>query len=244
MQDNSWLVKAKPFLLIAAAVLVLFGLMDLSPAFYGPYEFLKDRPGIAPWFSGTATTFGVLVALYNTDRQLKQALDRQATDDLRRQAEEENRRRSLVNAAAQLIGLVAFTAFATREIRSGDNRNFGFESEIHNYTRLLKRMEAFPVLDLQNGNAATSWHRIESNLAVILNAAKAAHEQSLRHETAGAIRECGIIGVHVTTALTMLKLLDENCREFWARIGAGGFEVAPRPHEERIGLRAEAEPQR
>jgi hypothetical protein len=237
LRSEFWLAQAKPFLLTALALLLLFGLMDISPAFYGPYEFIKDHPGIAPWFSGTATMLGVFAALYNADRQLKQALDRQALDDQRRDAEAENAKRKLTAVAAQMVGLVAFASFNTRQMRTGESRNFAFPVEMQVWGSILKRMESFPIFDLENDQATTCWHRIESEIGIIYESFSTAQRQTESHENVQSIQNCEIITIQVNSVVKMLDLIDENCREFWIRVGTQEYKISPRPIEERIGIR-------
>jgi hypothetical protein len=62
---------------IAVAVL-LAGAIWFLPGVYGPLEYMEAHFKLAPWFSGTATSLGVVVALLNA--QFKERSDNQRAE--------------------------------------------------------------------------------------------------------------------------------------------------------------------
>lgn len=140
---------------------VEFALLDLAPGFNGPYErafaWATDHPQLAPWFSGTATSIGVVVALLN-------AQFKERSDD--RRAEAAAKRTALATAEAACG--IANTLHLNISIVSSALLKGDWHTQLNSIGNILvpaldvsgEAMKRFPIHSLPM-RSFESWYRID-----------------------------------------------------------------------------------
>lgn len=167
MQESSYFERAQPLVLLAIGVFMAFSLLDLSPKFYGPVQYMADHKSFAPWFSGAATSLGVWVALAN-------AHWKERRDDVR-----------AANAATKAAGALAenacaianmshlCAAVASTDLQDDELfKNRGhllagvLETPIETALAALRR---FPISQIPRPTALQDWYRLEITPSLLLS---------------------------------------------------------------------------
>jgi hypothetical protein len=157
--DLKLIERAKLFTLVVCGLLVVFGLMDLSPQFYGPFEFMRDNSKFAPWFAGTATSVGVWVALLNGIKS-NQMVRKRAEDDSRQVAV----------AACAIANMAHLNAAIVVSILLKEDWKAGIPSLKMLSDQSLSLMRAssarFPTHQL-SAESIVIWYRIDLHVALL-----------------------------------------------------------------------------
>jgi hypothetical protein len=151
--------------------LVLSSIADVFFNMYGPLKWAKDNHEFAPWFSGIATSTGVLVALYNGDRQMRHALEKSAQDDQKAAQKAAEADLAFKNAAVGVMMLVDLFFDTLDESFTRDPKIvfFAKDSVVMSMETPLRMMKQIPIYQLPIPNAVTAWMKIEVNLSNIAN---------------------------------------------------------------------------
>lgn len=145
----------------------------LIPGTYGVYQWLGDNKNLAPWFSGGATTLGVLAALWNTDRQVKIGLEKERRDEARAEAAAE---RIALGYATASRGVLARTFAAVEQLR---NRLIEKPDRFKHLCRpdafmflqiqsVTRAVEKFPIHLIGNSYAIEIWYGASIFLETII----------------------------------------------------------------------------
>lgn len=143
--------------LLAAEFLVL----DFLPGFHGPYEIALGlaaaHKDLAPWFSGTATSVGVLVALFNA--QMKER-----SDDRRLELATTRAARATAEAACSLANAIHMNLVVITNVLREDDWAEGVDAltDIIIPSLGISRdaMRRFPMHNLPM-KSIESWYRVE-----------------------------------------------------------------------------------
>ena len=183
---------------IAMCVLLVSGLI---PGTYGLYQWLGDHTGLAPWFSGGATTLGVLVALWNTDRQVKIALAKEQRDEERAAENASRIAKGYANASGGVLARAFSVANQLHNALMEDPEDLRIDCESNSFRILqmkavARALQKFPVHLIESGTAIETWYKVELFIDTIvseLQAAKqiiASDESSIERCAKSIINDC------------------------------------------------------
>lgn len=153
MTEADW----KAIAAIELAFVMLFCVLLASgmiPGTYGFIHWMRDNYKLAPWFSGAATTAGVLAALWNTNRQLSEQRSKDERERVRG-------RERTAEAAASVATVVALNVSTLRDILKTHTLLVQGPSLSRGLSIALKAMGRFPIEELPNRRSMSSWWKIE-----------------------------------------------------------------------------------
>ncbi len=110
----------------------LFCFVGLAQIFLsgGLLAWLADHKDLAPWFSGTATSTGVIVALWNASRQRRDGLDKEDRESDRQAKSSARAQQALVESALGTIALAGHNASFIRDVLDSEDFEARLDSEV------------------------------------------------------------------------------------------------------------------
>jgi hypothetical protein len=167
MLETSYFQRIKPLVFAALGLFLVFSLIDLSPRFYGPIDFMAEHGEFAPWFSGAATSLGVWVALAN-------AHWKENRDDVRAARAARNSAIALAENACAIANMTHLCAAVALETLTDDEL---FRDRGHLLAPVLAgpidsargAILRFPIHQLPRPSALQDWYRLEMSPALLIS---------------------------------------------------------------------------